>query len=140
MRGLGSVCPKCFEDIPKKEVVCGACGKVCEFQVTHGSTFKDRICKSCHDKRLLEEQKQAMERAELEDQIFIKETEKLLKGKSCPTCGSDRLALFLWGLHHISPGFLYLVKKKMIVQGGCMIESFPPPDLYCFKCAKGFIR
>jgi hypothetical protein len=138
LRGLGSVCPKCFEDIPKKEVVCGACGKACEFQVTHGSTLEDRICKVCHDKRQLEEQKQAMKRAELEDQNFVKETENFLKGKSCPSCGSDKLALFLWGLQPTSPGFLYLVQKKMIVQGGCSIDTFPPHDLYCFKCKKGF--
>jgi rubrerythrin len=53
--------------------------------------------------------------------------------ESCPKCGSERLARFLYGVPHLSKELREKLKKGEIIIGSCVLRA-NEPKWQCRKC------
>ncbi len=77
-------------------------------------------------------------RLDKKDLRMIKETERILKGQSCPFCSSEKVAQIRWGLPMFSQGMEQLLAQGKVVLGGCVLDEADDQDMQCLDCEKTF--
>jgi len=57
----------------------------------------------------------------------------------CPTCGSDNVAIFIYGKPPLERAILEGLESGKIISGGCMIRV-TAPKWHCYQCKNDFGR
>ncbi len=58
---------------------------------------------------------------------------------ACPTCGSNNVAIYVYGKPTLSRRMVEGLESGKIISGGCMIRK-TAPKLHCYNCNKDFGR
>jgi len=61
------------------------------------------------------------------------------EGLSCPSCGSDNIAMILYGLPAMSEKLKQALENQEVTLGGCMIHD-EAPQWVCNECSHKFGR
>jgi len=62
------------------------------------------------------------------------------KPRKCKSCGSNRIAVILYGFPAFSPELKAQIEAGKIVLGGCCLPDVGDPSWRCADCGAGYAR